>query len=66
VIACPSEFFQAIVYVSSNSLQISNMELELQRVDYTSLNVALQNSLKLLPGPAYKQQQKVVGILFNF
>jgi Bardet-Biedl syndrome 7 protein len=36
------------------------MDLELQRVDYTSLNVTLQHSLKLLPGSGAKQQQKVV------
>lgn len=36
------------------------MELELTRVDYTLIGVALQNSLKLLPINKFKEQQKIV------
>ena len=36
------------------------MELELTRVDYTLVGVALQNSLKLLPINKFKEQQKIV------
>ena len=36
------------------------MELELTRVDYTTVGLTLQNCLQLLPGNGPKQQQKVV------
>lgn len=36
------------------------MELELTRVDYTLVGIALQNSMKLLPSKKAKEQQKFV------
>lgn len=35
------------------------MDLELNRVDYCFVGTTLRNSMKLLPGIAYKQQQQV-------
>lgn len=40
--------------------EISNMELELTRVDYTLVGIALQNAMKLLPAKKAKEQQKFV------